>query len=127
MIRVLDEPAQAYTVTLLGPDGRTTAFACPPGSTIDEAARTVGCRLRVVCQRAGCGACRATLIAGRVGYRSPPSTTKTRDPVTGEHRYELLCRAIPLDDVTVRPEHGWTQRAHHVWSALPRPEEQEGS
>lgn len=107
-----------HLVTLVAADGDSAAFRCGPGSTIDEAARAAGCRLPVVCRNAGCGACRATLVSGDIRYLSPPSATKIRDPVTGERRYELLCRAIPLSDVVVRPEGGWTRRARHSWSAM---------
>ena len=104
-------------VTLVGDGGATVAFSCPKGVTVDEAARSAGYRLRVVCARGGCGACRATLVDGEIGLSGPVSTTKTDDRLAGRH-YELLCRAVPVTDIVVHPEAGWTEHLLHPWSGV---------
>src|SRR5207302_7488411 len=89
--------AVTATVTLVGDDGSSVAFSCPPGVTVDAAARSAGYRLRVVCARGGCGACRATLLDGEIDRCGPVSATKTDDRATGRH-YDLLCRSTAETD-----------------------------
>jgi len=107
------------TVTLVGDDGSSVAFPCPPGVAVDEAARSAGYRLRVVCARGGCGACRATLLAGEIDRCGPVSATKTDDRATGRH-YELLCRSTAVTDIVVHPEAGWTEHLVRPWSGVLR-------
>ena len=107
-----------HTVTLIGQDDATEQFPCPSGKTIEEAARAAGCIVRVVCKRGGCGACRAVLIRGQVEYREPVSITQLRSSPDASNRFELLCRAVPTSDVTLRPALAWTKRNPHPWSAL---------
>jgi ferredoxin len=107
-----------HTVTLIGQDDATEQFPCPSGKTIEEAARAAGCIVRVVCRRGGCGACRAVLVSGQVEYREPVSITKLRGSPEASNGFELLCRAIPASDVTLRPALAWTKRNPHPWSAL---------
>jgi len=105
---------------LVGEDGSVQQFACGADTTIDEAARSAGLNVRVVCRRGGCGACQAVLLSGRVEYREPVSVTKLHLAGDDHSRCELLCRAIPVSDVTVRPILAWTKHNPHPWSDLIR-------
>lgn len=124
-MRTTEATPDMPTVTLLADDGSAVVFRCPAGVVIDEAARAAGYRLRVVCARGGCGACRATLVSGRVDLCGPVSVTKTEDPATGRH-YELLCRATPVTDVVVHPVAGWKEHELHPWSRVRRTDDQGG-
>lgn len=104
-------------VTLLGDDLRSVSFPCTSRATIAAAARDAGYRLHTVCERGGCGACRATLVSGSVANLGGVSASKTRDPATGG-RYELLCRATPLTDVVVHPLRAWGRLERHPLSSL---------
>ena len=119
-MRVPVMPTRPHAVTLIGQDGATEQFPCPSGKTIEEAARAAGCVVRVVCKRGGCGACRAVLVRGQVEYREPVSVTKLRSSPDASDGFELLCRAVPASDVTLRPALAWTKRTPHPWSALTR-------
>lgn len=73
------------------------------GETIVDALRRQGLRTRYKCRRGGCGACRATVIAGELCY----PTTVCQDVVNGGSPPPdedcttkcLPCRAVPLSDV----------------------------
>jgi len=73
------------------------------GETIVDALRRQGLRTRYKCRRGGCGACRATVLAGELSY----PTAVCQDVVAGadlspvEDRGTkcLPCRAVPQSDV----------------------------
>jgi ferredoxin len=113
-------------VTLISEHGETHQFPCRAGSTVDEAAHAAGLDLPVVCRRGGCGACLADLIEGQVQYTRPVSHAKLRTAPNDENRCALMCRAIPVSDVALRPERGWTKRSRHPWSTLLLSGEKEG-
>jgi hypothetical protein len=60
------------------------------------------------------------LVRGQVEYREPVSVTKLRSSPDAPDGFELLCRAVPTSDVTLRPSLAWTKRTPHPWSALTR-------
>ncbi|MEN0139395.1 MAG: 2Fe-2S iron-sulfur cluster-binding protein [Rhodococcus sp. (in: high G+C Gram-positive bacteria)] len=89
----------ARTVTIR-PDG--VAIVVRERETIVDALRRQGLRTRYKCRRGGCGACRATLVEGRVGYHTPVSDTVVNGPTPQpDTRSCLPCRATPLTDVII--------------------------
>ena len=100
--------AETFDVTLVDvPGGPDVSFPCLPGQDIPTAARASGCRPRVVCERGGCGACRAEVIEGRVEHRGAVSRKKLDGPTPDHPGYVLMCRAFPLEDVVLRPVAKW--------------------
>lgn len=90
----------AHTVTIR-PDG--ISIVVLKRETIVDALRRQGLRTRYKCRRGGCGACRATLVEGRVGYPTPVSDTVVNGPAPQpETRSCLPCRATPLTDTIIQ-------------------------
>src|SRR4051794_40959226 len=103
-------------VMLLGEGQRSVRFPCANGVPVTDAALSAGYRLTTVCERGGCGSCRATLVSGRLTPTGPVSVTKTVAAAGSSHA--LLCRATPVGDVVLRPLKGWRKRARSPLSAL---------
>ena len=91
-------PAHAAVVTLLPP--RIDIVASTTDALLTSMARE-GLRYRHGCRRGGCGACMADVVNGKVIDERPVARS-----VVNEHDREagviLLCRAVPVSDVTVR-------------------------
>lgn len=108
-----------YRVQVLGTsEGQSVTITCEEGEVITDAAEREGVILRVSCNNGGCGACRAKVLEGNVGYIGPVSKKKRIDPATGEVGYELLCRATPLSDLVVRPLNDWKCKGRHPWAQI---------
>jgi ferredoxin len=102
-----------YWVQLLDPEsGETEAMiSCLLGETVADAASRAGLQLHVACERGGCGACRAVVVAGQGVYVAPVSQKQRQDRQTGAVRYELLCRYAPTSDLVVQPLRRWRRVA----------------
>ncbi|ADG07014.1 2Fe-2S iron-sulfur cluster binding domain-containing protein [Kyrpidia tusciae] len=108
-----------YRIQIFGEgDDHPQILDCEEGEVITDAAERAGILIRVTCANGGCGACRAEVVEGMVGYTGPVSRKKRVDPATGNLKYELLCRATPLSDVVVRPLNGWKQKKQKVWAEI---------
>lgn len=80
-------------------------FRCGSDETIAHAAGRVGIALAMACERGGCGACRAELVTGQVHYTELVSARRRRGG--GGKLYELLCRAVPVTDLTAECLQPW--------------------
>lgn len=96
-------------VTLTHPDLPAARFRCRGDETIAQAARRAGIALAMACERGGCGACRAELVTGQVHYIGPVSARRRRGD--GGKLYELLCRAVPVTDLTAACLQPWQASA----------------
>ncbi|MGW4336942.1 2Fe-2S iron-sulfur cluster-binding protein [Rhodococcus koreensis] len=110
----------ARTVTIR-PDG--IEILVRERETIVDALRRQGLRTRYKCRRGGCGACRATLVEGRVGYHTPVSDTVVDGPEPQPGARSCLpCRATPLTDVIIElgPRDRIVNVLTGIGAALPR-------
>lgn len=98
---------KSYRVRIEHPDRAPVEFGCNASTPICVAAVKAGIALETACERGGCGACRATLLDGRVGYPVPVSEKKLRDPTSGRKSLALTCRAVPRSDLRLRPMYAW--------------------
>lgn len=81
----------------LKPSGRS--FSVDPGETVLTAALRQGLVLPYGCRSGACGACMATLLAGRVSYDGPlPVGLEQGDVEAGK---VLVCQAFPLTDLVL--------------------------
>jgi CDP-4-dehydro-6-deoxyglucose reductase, E3 len=74
------------------------SFTVDRDETILEAALRHEIWLPHACRSGACGSCRATVVAGAVGYRAA-APASIGQPAS--HAQTLLCRAQPLGDVTL--------------------------
>ena len=89
----------AKTVSL-APSGKR--FQVEEGETVLAAALRQGIHLPYGCRTGSCGTCRAHLANGRSHYpEGPPLALTALEMQSGE---ALLCRAVPLSDLTVQAE-----------------------
>lgn len=89
----------AKTVSL-APSGKR--FQVEDGETVLAAALRQGIHLPYGCRTGSCGTCRAHLTDGRSHYpEGPPLALTALEMRSGE---SLLCRAVPLTDLTVEAE-----------------------
>lgn len=109
-----------YLVRLQHPQCVPVEFRCPASVSIIEAARLAGHGMAAACERGGCGACRALLIQGEIGYLAQVSSSKRLDPASGERLYELSCQATPHSDLVLQPFRPWRTIPLTPLSALVR-------
>ncbi len=84
----------------LAPSGKR--FQVEEGETVLAAALRPGIHLPYGCRTGSCGTCRAHLTDGRSHYpEGPPLALTALEMQSGE---SLLCRAVPLTDLTVEAE-----------------------
>jgi CDP-4-dehydro-6-deoxyglucose reductase len=89
----------AKTVSLV-PSGKR--FQVEDGETVLAAALRQGVHLPYGCRTGSCGTCRAHLMAGESRYPDgPPLAITALEMRSGE---TLLCRAVPLSDLTVEAQ-----------------------
>jgi ferredoxin len=91
-----------HVLTLRVPDQPETLVPVRPGETLDAALTRCGyVRRPRGCRRGGCGQCAVHVVAGSVVDERPVA-----DTVLGPERRAageaLLCRSLPVTDVTVR-------------------------
>ncbi|WP_322544775.1 2Fe-2S iron-sulfur cluster-binding protein [Rhodococcoides fascians] len=109
------------SVVLEREDTDRVSFPCNVGQDIPTAAMAAGCRPRVMCERGGCGACRAVLVKGRVEHRGAVSKSKLEPAEPGGPECILMCRAVPLEDLVLKPLHKWAVRpVSRLRAALPK-------
>ena len=77
-------------------------FAANPGETILDAALRDHRIFPYGCRSGVCGACKSTLVSGRVDYGEYEEATLTAEEIA-EGKL-LLCQAIPLEDVVIDVE-----------------------
>ena len=96
---VFIEELMAKTVSLT-PSGKR--FQVEDGETVLAAALRQGIHLPYGCRTGSCGTCRAHLTVGQSHYPDgPPLAITALEMQSGE---TLLCRAVPLSDLTVEAE-----------------------
>lgn len=94
----VDQPAHLVTLFPAGVQVRVR-----DGETIVDALRRHGLRTRYKCRRGGCGACRATVLAGELCYPTAVCQDVVEGADTGREGSDgtkcLPCRAVPRSDV----------------------------
>lgn len=81
----------------LKPSGRR--FTVETGETVLAAALRQGLVLPYGCRVGACGACMATLLAGRIGYAGPTPTALEAEDISAGRI--LVCQAVPETDLVL--------------------------
>lgn len=74
-------------------------FTTQPGESVIDAALRTQHLLPYGCRNGACGACKATIIQGKIDYGKYDPATLTQDEIAAGKA--LLCQATPLTDLTI--------------------------